>query len=138
MPNRSIRSTRMPFVALALSALLACGNDPVPISNTTVGRPVAMTVVWPNRPSSAPAGSLIPGPSVSVRDANDRPVPGVIVVFAVLSGGGSLVGGTSVTDSQGMASSGSWQLGLTVGSQALTASSSGLPTWQMFMTATAP
>jgi hypothetical protein len=126
------------ILAAAWLAAIACGGGESTSIHDTVGPPATMTIVWPDRPPSAPAGTVIPGPSVAVRDANDHPVPGVSVTFAVQSGGGALIGGTSLTDAQGVARSGQWQLGLTVGTQVLTAATFGVTTWQIFMQATAP
>jgi len=46
-----------------------------------------------------------------VRDAYDNLVPGVLVEFEVISGGGSVTGGSAVTDAVGRAEVGSWTLG---------------------------
>jgi adhesin/invasin len=53
-------------------------------------------------------------------------VPGVIVTFAVASGGGSVVGSRQVTDVTGTAMVGGWFLGPLPGANTLTASSQGL------------
>ena len=64
-------------------------------------------------------------PVVKVVNANDQPVPGVRVNFAIASGGGS-VSGTSVnTDANGLAAIGSWTLG-SVGENQLTATVTGV------------
>ncbi len=78
---------------------------------------------------TASAGSAVPiPPSVLVKDANGNPTAGVSVTFAVASGGGSVTGGTAVTNGAGVATVGSWTLGLTAGPNVLTATSGGLAT----------
>ncbi|HXQ29973.1 MAG TPA: Ig-like domain-containing protein [Gemmatimonadales bacterium] len=52
-------------------------------------------------------------PGVRVVDPNGNPVSGVTVTFAVTSGGGSLTGGTTTTDVNGIAQVGSWTIGAT-------------------------
>ncbi len=52
-------------------------------------------------------------PSVLVTDANNNPVSGVAVSFAVNSGGGSVTGNAATTNASGIATVGSWTLGTT-------------------------
>src|SRR5690606_23777992 len=60
---------------------------------------------------AAPAGAPVPvNPTVAVRDDDGIPVPGVTVTFSVLSGGGAVTNRTTVTDVNGLASTG-WTLG---------------------------
>jgi adhesin/invasin len=54
-----------------------------------------------------------------------QPASGVVVTFAVASGGGSLTGGTVTTDASGIARVGGWTLGTTAGANTLTASATG-------------
>ena len=60
-------------------------------------------------------GPLPPGPAVDpqvlVRDQFNNPVVGVAVTFAVTGGGGSVAGGTPVTNASGIATVTSWTLG---------------------------
>ncbi|HVP75536.1 MAG TPA: invasin domain 3-containing protein, partial [Gaiellaceae bacterium] len=65
-------------------------------------------------------------PSVLVTDEYGNPVAGVAVTFAVASGGGGATGTSATTDATGLASVGSWLLGLGAGSNTLTASATGL------------
>jgi hypothetical protein len=76
---------------------------------------------------TASAGTTVPvAPSVLVKDAKNRPVPGVTVTFAVASGGGSVTGGDATTDASGIATVGGWKLGGTAGANTLSATSAGL------------
>ncbi|HKA58320.1 MAG TPA: clostripain-related cysteine peptidase [Gemmatimonadales bacterium] len=65
-------------------------------------------------------------PAVIVRDANNQPVPGVSVTFAIQAGGGSVTGATAVTNASGVATVGSWKLGSTVVPNTLAATASGI------------
>jgi len=88
---------------------------------------------------SAPAGSAVPiAPAVTITDANNNPVSGVSVTFAVASGGGSVTGATTSTNASGVATVGSWTLGSTAGVNTLDASSTGLTTVTFTATGTAP
>lgn len=66
-------------------------------------------------------------PSVIVRDDDGSPLAGVTVTFVVTSGGGSVTGGTRVTDASGVATVTSWTLGSAAGSNTVTASAASLP-----------
>ncbi len=65
-------------------------------------------------------------PSVVVKDAGGNAVPNAPVVFAVASGGGSATGLTVNTNAQGVATVGSWTLGVIAGQNTLTATSGAL------------
>ena len=67
-------------------------------------------------------------PSVLVADSNGNPVQGVPVTFAIGSGSGSLTGAHATTGADGIATVGSWTLGIAAGVNTLTAAASGLPT----------
>ena len=76
-------------------------------------------------------------PSVLVTDANDNPVSGVAVTFAVATGGGSISGVNPVTtNASGVATIGSWTLGTVAGTNTLTATSAGLTGSPVTFTAT--
>ena len=79
-------------------------------------------------------------PWVLVRDANNNPVSGVSVTFAVTSGGGSIsspTGNTVVTNASGIAALSSWTLGTAAGANSIQATSPGLPTISFTATGTA-
>jgi adhesin/invasin len=103
-------------------------NSPVSFTATAVlpaGTQIAK-VAGDNQ--QAGVGRLVPiAPAVVVRDAANLPVPGVIVTFAVGSGGGSVVGASQVTDANGRAAVGGWFLGPLPGPNTLTASAPGIP-----------
>jgi adhesin/invasin len=77
---------------------------------------------------SAVAGQLVVNaPSVVVRDSRGYPVSGVSVTFSIGSGGGSVFGPTSVTNTAGNATVGGWRLGSTAGAQSMVARLNDLP-----------
>ncbi len=67
-------------------------------------------------------------PSVRLLDASGAPVVGQSVQFEVGSGGGTVDGGTTVTDDGGEAVVGAWRLGPEAGEQTLVATTEDLPT----------
>jgi len=67
-------------------------------------------------------------PAVKVTDANNIPVPGVLVTFTVATGGGLVSGGAVNTDSTGVARVTSWKLGNTVGTNTLSVTAAGITT----------
>ena len=77
-------------------------------------------------------------PTVQVRDASGTAMAGVAVAFAVDSGGGSLAATSAVTGTDGTASSGTWTLGTSLGTNIVTATVSGLPAVRFRATATLP
>ena len=92
---------------------------------TVAGAPANITKVAGDG-QSAVAGTAVPiPPSVKVTDASSVPVAGQAVTFTVASGGGSVTGGSTTTNAAGIATVGSWTLGATPGSNALTASVNG-------------
>lgn len=74
--------------------------------------PVAITIVAGDN-QTVNAGKPVPvAPAVKVTDADGRGVPGVAVSFTIKSGAGSVTGGETTTNSSGIATVGSWVLGL--------------------------
>jgi adhesin/invasin len=104
---------------------------------TTVAGPAAKIAVSAGNGQSATVGALVAtAPSVLVTDANNNPVAGVTVTFAVASGGGSVSGAIATTNASGIATVGSWTLGTTAGANSLTATSAGLTGSPVTFTAT--
>ena len=89
--------------------------------------PARAIVVRSGDGQTVSAGTSVPvKPSVVVRDAKKRGIPGVKVTFAVASGGGSVTGAAAVTNAKGIAAVGSWTLGGAAGVNTLTAKVAGL------------
>ena len=78
-----------------------------------------------NQSGAAGAAVAVP-PAVIVRDVQGNPRSGVVVVFAVVTGSGSITGANATTNAEGIATVGSWTLG-TVGTNTLSATTAGLP-----------
>ena len=77
---------------------------------------------------TASVGNPLPvAPAVLVVDAFQNPVPNVPVSFRVTAGSGSIGGGDAVTNAEGIATVGSWTLGVVAGENTLSAVVSGLP-----------
>ena len=112
----------------------------VPVTLQVAAAPTAFKIDAVTSPSQSGSAGQPVGqtPSVVVRAADDTPVPGVAVTFAV-SGGGSIVPtGTVTTNASGIAALTSWTLGLQPGaSQTVTASAPGLAGSPITFTATA-
>jgi hypothetical protein len=86
---------------------------------------------------TGPVGAALPQPlTVRVTAADGLGVQGVVVAFAVTSGGGSLSAASGTTDASGNAST-AWTLGNTVGAQSITATSGSLAGSPVTITATA-
>ena len=94
---------------------------------TLLAGPVAALVVnVGNNQSSAPGTAVSIAPAVEAVDAQRNAVSGVLVAFAVSSGGGSISVTSTSTGNDGIASAARWTLGPTAGPNTLVASSAGL------------
>ena len=80
--------------------------------------------------------TLADRPSVKLTDGSGAPKAGVAVSFIVQSGGGSVTGGSQVTDANGVATVGSWRLGTTAGTNTLQANVAGAVGSPVVFTAT--
>jgi len=110
-----------------------------PVTFTATGTAGSATQIAANAGDgqNATVGTAVPTPpSVIVRDANNNPVSGVSVTFAVTGGGGSVTGSGATTNASGIATVGSWTLGTAAGSNTLTATATGLSGSPVTFTAT--
>jgi adhesin/invasin len=102
-------------------------NNPIIFTATATTPTGSQIVAMAGNNQQAPVGRLVPvAPTVLVRNAAGNGVPGVVVNFAVATGGGTVVGSRQVTDVNGTATVGGWFLGPLPGANTLTASSAGL------------
>jgi len=107
--------------ANVLTATAGNGVSTTINATATASRPASVTSVAGNNQTAA-AGTAVPiPPSVRVSDAFGNLVAGAQVSFSVLSGGGTVTNGLRQTNAQGVATVGSWVLGLMSGTQALAA-----------------
>ena len=125
------------FVVLAVLALASVGAAYSAASFTTASSATlqastaqvssdSLSVKAGNGQSAVAASAVAAAPSVLVTDAGGNPVSGVVVTFAVASGGGSATGLTPTTDAFGVATVGSWTLGTIAGANTLTATAAGI------------
>ncbi|MEP6590449.1 MAG: hypothetical protein ABJC19_04620 [Gemmatimonadota bacterium] len=68
-----------------------------------------------------PSTSVTVLPAVRITDQAFNTVAGVTVTFSVASGGGTVTGGTAITDANGVARVGGWTMGPTAGTNSLSA-----------------
>jgi hypothetical protein len=95
-----------------------------PIEVEVIAGPAAATrfaVIQGHGLAGIPGADLPVPPTVRLLDRFGNPVPGRPVHFVVVSGGGRVEGGSTVTDGDGWASADLWQLGPEPGTQSLEA-----------------
>ena len=119
--------------ALLLTSLIAlggCGGYSSAAGNYTTAPPQVATriTIFRGDLQAGPKGSVLPDLlCTNVLDASGRLMYGVMVTYTVATGGGVLQLPTSVaTDTQGIATSGTWTLGPAAGTQTVTASTAGV------------
>ena len=104
---------------------------------TMPGTPTQIAVYAGNAQTATVGTAVATAPSVRVRDSHNNAVPGVVVTFAVTSGGGTITTASATTDAFGIATCGSWILGTLAGTNTLTATRAGLTGSPVTFTATA-
>jgi len=130
----SVRTLQRQFCWVWASLTLACGGAEVPSPTATeptppppkptAGRIVALS---PDTMSADPGWEVAIAPTVRVTDSSGSlPVPGVSVGFTITAGHGSIRNALAVTDSDGVATVGSWQPGDTATADTLVATAPGL------------
>jgi adhesin/invasin len=104
-------------------------GSPVTFTTTSVPGTPIISVNAGNNQSATVNTNVAVAPSVLVKDANNNLYVGASVTFAVATGGGSVVGGTTTTNASGIAPLGSWKLGTSsaggAGNNTLTVSTAG-------------
>lgn len=93
----------------------------------TAGAPAAVNANSTQSQSALTGSDITVRPSVRVVDADQNPVAGVAVTFAITAGGGSLTGGNQTTDANGVATVTSWTMGGSAGTNTMTATVGVLP-----------
>jgi len=134
----TVGSWRLGVVAGPQTLSVTAGSFAGPVFTATAvaGAPATIAVNAGNSQTVAIGTAVATRPSVIVRDANANPVAGASVTFAVATGGGTVTGANATTDSSGIATVGSWTLGLILGAQTLTATSGAFPPVVFTATAT--
>lgn len=133
MPVR-FRLVHPPCAIIAALALTACGGGGDP--GVLLGPPTQIQVIAGANQQGTVGAAVAIAPVVRVVDASGRPVSGITVRFDVFSGGGSVAGDSTITNSEGTVSLGQWVLGPTPGAQQLRAQAIAFPL-QALITATA-
>lgn len=123
--TRTMQSTARSVTGLAVLSLVAlqfsCGDSSGPGNVATTMSANSATTI-----TASPGGAVLELPSVVLRDQAGAPASGVTVTFVATGGGGSVTGGSQVTNSQGIATVGGWTTGTTAGLNTLVASSGNL------------
>jgi adhesin/invasin len=124
-PRRWILGLTVGTNTLTATAGTLAGS-PVTFTATGFSVPPASAAIVAGNQQTAVAGTPVPvNPAVIVRDAAGNPVAGATVVFSIRSGANSsITGANAVTNSSGIATIGSWTLG--IGGNSLFATVSGL------------
>ena len=73
-----------------------------------------------------PGSPVVQAPAVVVKDARSNPMSDVTVAFVATEGGGTITGGSAITDGTGVARASTWTFG-PAGSQAVRASVTSVP-----------
>jgi adhesin/invasin len=95
-------------------------------ATATAGTAGSIAINAGNGQTAVAGNAVATAPSVKVTDGNGNPVSGASVNFFIASGGGSVTGGSTATNSSGIATVGSWILGDIAGANTLTAAAVGL------------
>jgi len=101
------------------------GLQPVSFSTTaSIGVPGSVQIISGNNQIAAQTNSVLAEPlTVQVVNAGGFPVAGAPVTFTVTAGGGTIAGGSTVTNELGFATSGPWTVGSTFVPQIVVAQS---------------
>ncbi|HEX6746500.1 MAG TPA: Ig-like domain-containing protein [Longimicrobium sp.] len=111
---------------IALAAVLGAALAPLPACDSPTHRSTpAQVAAAGGNAQSAPAGTELAPLVVTVTDGSGRPVGGVPVTWAVVTGGGTITPLDSITNAQGQVSA-RWRLGTVAGQQSVTATVAGL------------
>lgn len=115
---------QLTYDALGSSGLRAVGRRIQAEHVVEVGAPTVALHLGTRQAAMAGA-AVTTRPAVIVRDGAGNVLPGRTVVFAVTAGGGTVAGGTAVTNAAGVATVGDWHLGSTADLNTLTATVTG-------------
>ncbi|HET9438625.1 MAG TPA: leishmanolysin-related zinc metalloendopeptidase [Longimicrobiales bacterium] len=131
---------RVTGLLAAAAWTLACSDSDGPsgVDNNSTAAAASVQASAGATAQSATVGAAVPvAPAVLVRDAGGNVLPGVAVSFTVTGGGGSVANTSATTNSQGIASAGSWTMGPAVGTNTLQAQVGTLPPVSFAATGTA-
>ncbi len=129
-----------PAAGAQTATATAAGLAGSPVNFTATATAAAATAIASSAGNgqTAAAGTAVAiNPTVLVTDQFGNPVPGVAVTFAATAINGTVTGGSATTNASGVATVGSWTLGVTARSDTLRATSTGLTGSPIIFTATA-
>lgn len=115
MKTSFVRRSCSAFLSLLL-LLLGCEGESLAPDEPSL----TLTAVWQQEPPAVVGTPLSVPPTLRVEDGRGRPKAGVVVVFVVVRGGGSISSQLDTTDVNGEAST-EWTLGNRLGTQELRA-----------------
>jgi len=116
---RAVQTRAKLFAVILLSAVSACGKDPIAPSSRTVdaccvaAESLVIEAASPTQIGGTVGDLVRPVPAVIVKTPLGQPVSGITVSFDLAGGpefGGSVTHTSSVTNSQGIATPGEWRL----------------------------
>ena len=112
-----------PTIGMNVLRATAFGTNVSTVVNATAtaGPATVLAAITSQQNAALVGGDVTPLPTVEVRDAFGNALAGETVTFTASFGGGSVTGGTQVTDAAGRATVGSWTLGPAAGLNRLTA-----------------
>ena len=125
-PTRWILATTIGLNTLTATSGAIPGGVASFTATGTVGPPALLTVVAGDAQTATVGGRLVIPPAVKLTDAAGHVLSGVVINFTAGSGG-SVTAGNPLTDADGIATVGSWSLGLLPGDHTLVASRVGVP-----------
>lgn len=111
--------------SLSCALLPACAAESPSAPATPI--PSTLTAVSTTTLGAIAGSAVTTSPSVKVSTATGAGLPGVAVTFSVTVGGGTVTGASVTTDASGIATVGSWTLGVAIGENRLTATTAALP-----------
>jgi hypothetical protein len=111
---------------LVQATLAGTSVSPATFSATAIaGPPASVSKLVGDGQTAATNNPVSTPPAVQVSDSYGDHVPGVAVTFAATAGGGTVSGGATHTDANGVATVGRWTLGSGAGENRLTATVAG-------------
>ncbi|HYV98524.1 MAG TPA: hypothetical protein VE967_13800 [Gemmatimonadaceae bacterium] len=113
--------------ANTMTATIAGVSGAVTFTATAISGPLAALIKTAGDNQTVNVGAAVPIlPAVRAQDQFGNVISGAGVTFSVLTGGGTITGGSQTTGANGIATIGSWTLGGTAGANTLQASSAGV------------
>lgn len=133
-PTRWTLGTTLGINTLVATSSALPGASVAFTATGSVGPPALLTVVAGDGQTATVGGNTAVAPAALLTDAFGHPLPSVAVLFTVSGGGGSVTSGNPLTNAAGVATLGSWAVGLLPGPNSLTVSRAGVPSVMLHAT----